>query len=484
MGLPGVDSAVVRDPGAIRFGVFGQAERDPLILYQFGNLVGPIVGRRDAFHFGVGWDASDRASVRLVLPAFLQSGGEIPDLSADGFGMGDLDVAATLRALTAGSLTLGFQPGVTLPTGRGAAWMGEDYVRTAGTGLVSLGLGRFDAMLDLGVVFRTAVETEEDFELGSEFATAGGLRFQVLPEKLALYAVTVSRTPLARPFAAGAQSPMESLAGIEARPLAGLTLDAGLGRGWTAGYGTTEGRMLAGVTWRIPRKTVAPPPSPEVKVTRTEPPPVPPPPPVKVETQWKPGQLAKVKGQQIVIKDPIHFEFGTDHILPESIPTLRAVATILANNDRIAHLVIVGHASEEGSYAYNYDLSIKRARAVWEQLILDGTNPERISYRGMGEVMPLSQKTDEASLAANRRVEFHIVRQLDPLDPPLHYRSVPRLPWNGEPISEATAGSSHIAGGQGGHGLKPAPAKDDSPAPPEDETPPAEEDEGAVEENR
>ena len=42
---------------------------------------------------------------------------------------------------------------------------------------------------------------------------------------------------------------------------------------------------------------------------------------------------------------------------------------------------------------------------------------------------------DEASLAANRRVEFHIVRQLQPDEDLPAYRSQILLPWSGEPIA-------------------------------------------------
>ena len=104
---------------------------------------------------------------------------------------------------------------------------------------------------------------------------------------------------------------------------------------------------------------------------------------------------------------------------------------------RIGHLLIEGHASEEGSFAYNYDLSIRRAKAIFEQLIVLGVHPERMSYRGMGEVVPVAMGSDEASLEKNRRVEFEIIKQYDPNEtrpsrrPPVLKPDI-RLPWNGE----------------------------------------------------
>ena len=41
-----------------------------------------------------------------------------------------------------------------------------------------------------------------------------------------------------------------------------------------------------------------------------------------------------------------------------SIPTLQFVAKLMNQNARLGHVVIEGHASEEGTFVYNYDLSM------------------------------------------------------------------------------------------------------------------------------
>jgi protein TonB len=38
-------------------------------------------------------------------------------------------------------------------------------------------------------------------------------------------------------------------------------------------------------------------------------------------------------------------------------------------------VVIEGHASQEGSFEYNYTLSAERARAIYEALVLRGVHP-------------------------------------------------------------------------------------------------------------
>jgi outer membrane protein OmpA-like peptidoglycan-associated protein len=144
---------------------------------------------------------------------------------------------------------------------------------------------------------------------------------------------------------------------------------------------------------------------------------------------WVVGQLARVEANQIVIRDPIQFEKGTARILPESRPILQQVAGLLQDHPRIVHLVIEGHASEEGDHNFNYDLSIERARSIWEQLVRAEVHPDRLSYRGMGEVVPVTVGADESALAVNRRVEFRITAQQHPLDPDPVYRTIPVLPW-------------------------------------------------------
>jgi hypothetical protein len=107
-------------------------------------------------------------------------------------------------------------------------------------------------------------------------------------------------------------------------------------------------------------------------------------------------------------------------------------------NARLGHVVIEGHASEEGTYIYNYDLSIRRARSIWEEIIRSGVHPARLSYRGMGEVDPRKKGTDEAALAKNRRVDFHIIHRYSELDVLPEYPNNIRLPWSGQPAQVKT----------------------------------------------
>ncbi|MCP4806033.1 MAG: OmpA family protein [Proteobacteria bacterium] len=208
-----------------------------------------------------------------------------------------------------------------------------------------------------------------------------------------------------------------------------------MGKGLGHGYGTSEWRTYTGVTWtRIPTPVEAPMPIftedvevlPEVLVTRLPDPE--PEPNGPTEVVWAEGEFARLDGDTIELRDELHFVFGTAELLPDSRPTLAQVSRILNENEDLLHVVIEGHASNEGSYRYNYNLSYARSRSVWEALVEDGVHPDRLSTRGMGEVQP-----KDGTLEADRRVEFHVVaRRLD--DAPLPTRTGARLPWNGEPV--------------------------------------------------
>ena len=95
---------------------------------------------------------------------------------------------------------------------------------------------------------------------------------------------------------------------------------------------------------------------------------------------------------QITIRGEIKFQLDTANILPESKPTLTYIADLINTDVEIGHVVIEGHASEEGSYIYNYNLSNLRARAIFKALVESGVHPDRISHRGYGEAFPNSRR--------------------------------------------------------------------------------------------
>jgi len=437
-GLPGIDTPVMAAQPTLRTGFIYQYERDPLILYQFGAEVGgdgggAVVKDRHAMALGISYDFTPAVGARLILPFAMHAGSDIPELESDGFGLEDLSLGVRFRALQVGGLSLGARADFTAPVGTKESFHGEEGLRTGAGLLAMFESGPLSVLFDTNVMTRSRTELAEDWTNSTQLAMNAGVRYWVLPDRLAVWVSEISRGGFNNFWAGGAENAVETLGGVEYKPVNYLTLHLGGGAGMADGTGGTSQRILMSAKF-IP----IPPPRPDFVVEaeeelKTEP-------TLEVaieefltvEKKWKEGELARVEDEAIVIRDPIQFEFNTANILPDSLPTLHYVAKLMNENARIGHVVIEGHASEEGTYIYNYDLSIRRARSIWEEVITGGVHPARLSYRGMGEVAPRKTGDDEAALAKNRRVDFHIIHRYSELDVLPEYPEDIKLPWSGQ----------------------------------------------------
>lgn len=431
--IPGLDTPDIGEEGQLRMGFLAQYEMDPLVLYQFENELGGIVGHRATAQLGVSWDFFERAGARLTLPVNANFGSDVPELDADTLGLGDIGLGVRFLALNPGQFKLGVRADMLFPTNLpNNAWLGEKDIRPMVGLLVRQDIGRFSAMLDTGATIRTAVDTDQDFTLGSELSITPGVLYEISPDFFNVYAEGFLRAGFTNFFGGEAENPIETVIGAQLLPKENILVDIGGGRGWNQGYGTTDFRLFAGMTYTFVKKEEPPPLVEEPIVDIYEIP------PENVEELvaevkvWEEGEPARVESDRIVIREPIQFYLDTTQILPESIPTLRYVGKLLNQKGEIVHLQVEGHASEEGSFEYNYDLATRRAQAVWEELIRSGVHPDRLSYKGMGEVVPVQVGEDEESLSANRRVEFDIIKQLGPLDVIPKYADEILLPWNGQ----------------------------------------------------
>ena len=443
--VPGVQGVWPVEPGSVRVGTYVDYARDPLLLWDLDEdaEAGRILEHRGTVVVGFSADVARKVRLRAQAPAYLQAGEQVPALSANGVGSGDVLVGSELIFHADHQMGAALAIDLFVPAATPAAWMGEDQVRAR----IGLPLRSSAHVIDLQVVpsvmLRERVVEGDVFDLGPRVGVDASLRVHPVPTRLAFHSAVVGR---ADPWGGPASQSVEILGGGTVHLGERLRVDLGAGRGLNQGVGTSAWRMLGGLVLarppRPPPAPVSPPlahvdhdlvddPGPLVPSPRPEAatPPDQERPPKPDEPPWEPDQLARVDGAQIALREPIQFEFATARILPESLPVLAQVAGVLADNPHIAHLVVEGHASEEGSHAYNYDLSIRRARAVWEQLVLSGVNPDRLSYRGMGEVLPGGLADSEVARAADRRVEFRITWMLHPLDLPPSYREGTPMPW-------------------------------------------------------
>ena len=452
--LPGVDGSWAGLPGSVRAGVLAQYSRDLLVYREGETELGAAVGERLTGQFGVSWEISRRVGAYAFLPVATQWGAADVPSSAVGSGLGDLGAGLRVTVFAPRgahwNAGLALRGGVRLPSGTSNAYLGEDAVRGSFGPGFSFSVGRVDVLTGAALNGRRVVATADDLTFGTELSGDAGVRVNVLPKRFSVYAAAVGRMGIS----AGANNgsmPAEALLGVQWSPIDTVSIDVGAGRGLTAGYGSDRFRGLLGLTYRhVPSADVLV--EAEVKerlpvlpdddlfdaadkpdvgdgVVATPP----------AEPTWERGELARVERAQIVIRDPIQFERATAGILPTSRPMLDAIAQRLIEHAEISQVVIEGHSSEEGDFTFNYELSMLRATAVCRALVEAGVDAQRLSIRGLGEVVPVSgDAAASGDAAVNRRVVFHIVERAQG-SPPGGVATP--VPWTGAAPIDRTGGN-------------------------------------------
>ena len=121
---------------------------------------------------------------------------------------------------------------------------------------------------------------------------------------------------------------------------------------------------------------------------------------------------------EILVMEPIQFEFNKAIIKPASFKILDAVVATMQGNPDIQLVEVAGHTDERGDDAYNLDLSDKRAAAVMEYLRTHGSkrdstpiDAKRLISQGYGETQPKDRRSNEQAWAKNRRVDFLIIKR-------------------------------------------------------------------------
>jgi len=110
-------------------------------------------------------------------------------------------------------------------------------------------------------------------------------------------------------------------------------------------------------------------------------------------------------GVRVIEMNASRFPTGVSAVSPEYAAGLSRVVAAMKAIPTVSVLV-VGHADQQGASDQNLALSQARALAVVQYLVSQGISPDRLSARGLGDRDLLTQQSDAAGLALNRRTEF------------------------------------------------------------------------------
>jgi OOP family OmpA-OmpF porin len=106
-----------------------------------------------------------------------------------------------------------------------------------------------------------------------------------------------------------------------------------------------------------------------------------------------------------IVTHGINFDINKAVIKPKSMGTLNMVARVLNENPALK-FEIDGHTDNSGGKANNLVLSQQRAEAVKAQLVTMGIDGSRLTTKGFGDTVPISDNSTLEGKANNRRVEF------------------------------------------------------------------------------
>ncbi len=112
-------------------------------------------------------------------------------------------------------------------------------------------------------------------------------------------------------------------------------------------------------------------------------------------------------GEKIILKN-IFYATDSYELVEKSTAELTRLVEFL-NNNLSLKIEISGHTDNVGTKEYNINLSNKRAQSVYHYLIDQGIDQSRLSYKGYGELEPISTNETEEGRAENRRTEMKIL---------------------------------------------------------------------------
>ena len=117
-----------------------------------------------------------------------------------------------------------------------------------------------------------------------------------------------------------------------------------------------------------------------------------------------PDSTAMFTINETFVLEHILFDFNKAELKASAYTELDQLVTYLQDYPSIT-LTITGHTDNEGTEAYNLDLSKRRAEAVKAYLTKQGIATDRIVTEGKGSLLPIVKNDSDGNKQLNRRVE-------------------------------------------------------------------------------
>lgn len=113
---------------------------------------------------------------------------------------------------------------------------------------------------------------------------------------------------------------------------------------------------------------------------------------------------------QAITDGIVYFDFDKFNIKPEYRDLLQQKADLMKSYPSI-RVRIEGNCDARGTQEYNLALGERRARAVYEYLVMLGVSPSQLETISYGKERPAVEGTGPAVWAQNRRDDFRVIAQ-------------------------------------------------------------------------
>jgi OOP family OmpA-OmpF porin len=132
---------------------------------------------------------------------------------------------------------------------------------------------------------------------------------------------------------------------------------------------------------------------------------------IRADRADPPPPRVVLTASSIEIKDKVQFKLGSAELDPVSFPLLDDVSQVMIDNPQIEKIEVAGYTDSTGGAKRNRELSQSRAESVMKYMVDKGIDKARLSAKGFGPDDPIADNTTKEGQDANRRVEFHILKQ-------------------------------------------------------------------------